>query len=159
MRLTRVAGQDQAAATRSQLPRHGWGVLFRCVSTNGMVTTAIEKECKGSIQVRQMKHIGDHEMHLNPGGVSAFFRSLHCQRSQVYAGYLKALLGQPDTIGSRSTAYFERATRLNCVSTQNTLQLRGRPTCVPRQITVPVAIVPIDVLCHRMWEAGPRMDR
>ena len=98
MWLTRVAGQDQAAATRSQLPRHGWGVLIRCVSTNGMVTTAIEKECKGSIQVRQMEHIGDHEMHLNPGGVSAFFRLLHGQRSQVDAGYLKALLGQPDTI-------------------------------------------------------------
>ena len=31
-----------------------------------MVTTAIEKECKGSIQVRQMEHIGDHEMHRQP---------------------------------------------------------------------------------------------
>jgi hypothetical protein len=82
-----------------------------------MVTTAIEKEIKGPIQVRQMKHIGDHEMHLDPGGLSAFFRSFHRQRSQVYAGYLKALLGQPDTIASRPTAQFERTTRLNCVST------------------------------------------
>jgi hypothetical protein len=51
-----------------------------------------------------MVHISDHEMHLNPGGVSAFFRLLHCQRSQVDTGYLKALLGKPDAIGSRSTA-------------------------------------------------------
>jgi hypothetical protein len=81
-----------------------------------MVTTAIEKECKVSIEVRQMEHIGGHETHLNPGGVSTFFSKLHCQRSQVDAGHLKALLGQPDTIRSRSTAYFERATRLNRVS-------------------------------------------
>ena len=104
MRLPRVAGQDQAAAAGNQLPRHGWGVLLRRVSTNRMVTTTIEKKGKRSIQVRQMEHIGDHEMRLNPGGVSALFRSLHCQRRQVDAGYLKALLGQPDTIGSRSTA-------------------------------------------------------
>jgi hypothetical protein len=115
--LTRVAGQNQAAATSSQLPRHRRGVLFRCISTNGMVTTAIEKEFKGSIQVRQTEHIGDQEMHLNAGGVSAFFRSLDCQWSQVDTGYVKALLGQPDTIGSRATAKFERATRPNCVST------------------------------------------
>jgi hypothetical protein len=94
--LTRVAGQDQAATSSSQLPRHGWGVLLRRVSANGVVATAIEKECKGFLQVRQMEHIGDQEMHLNPGGVGSFFRSLHCQRSQVDAGYLKALLGQPD---------------------------------------------------------------
>jgi hypothetical protein len=75
--LTRVAGQDEAATTRSQLPRHGRRVLIRCVSTNGMVTTAIEKECKGFTQVRQMKHIADHEMRCNPGSVSALFRSLH----------------------------------------------------------------------------------
>jgi hypothetical protein len=102
--LTRVAGQDQAAATRSQLPRHRRGVLIRCVATNGMVTTAIEEECKGSIQVRQMKHVADHKTRRSPGGVSAFFRSLHGQRSHVYAGYLKALLGQPHTIRSRSAA-------------------------------------------------------
>jgi hypothetical protein len=69
-----------------------------------MVATAIEKECKGSIQVWQMEHIGYHEMRRNPGGVSAFFRFFHCQRSQVYTGYLKTLLGQPDTIRSGSTA-------------------------------------------------------
>jgi hypothetical protein len=51
-----------------------------------------------------MEHIGDREMHLNPGGVSAFVRPLDCQRGQVYTSYLKALLGQPNTIGSRSTA-------------------------------------------------------
>jgi hypothetical protein len=49
-----------------------------------------------------MKHIANHEMRRNPGGVSAFFRSHHGQRGHVYAGYLKALLGQPDTIRSRS---------------------------------------------------------
>ena len=45
--LTRVTGQDQAAATRSQLSRHRWSILFQCVSTNRIVTTAIEKELKG----------------------------------------------------------------------------------------------------------------
>jgi len=69
-----------------------------------MVTAAIKKEFKASIQVRQMEHIGNHETDVNAGSVSAFFRSLQCQRSHVYAGYFKALLGQPDTIGSRSTA-------------------------------------------------------
>jgi hypothetical protein len=51
-----------------------------------------------------MEHIGDQKMRHNPGRVSAFFRSLHRQRSHVDTGYLKALLGQPDAIGSRSTA-------------------------------------------------------
>jgi hypothetical protein len=102
--LTRIASQDEAAATKNQLPRHRWGVPVRRVSPNGMVTTAIEKEFKGPIQVRQMEHISDHEMRLNPGGASAFFRSLYCQWSDVYPDYVKALLGQPDTIGSRSTA-------------------------------------------------------
>jgi hypothetical protein len=115
--LTRVAGQDQAAATSSQLLRHGWDVPFRRVATHGMVTTAIEKEFKGSIQLRQMEHIGDHELHLNSGGLSACFRSLDRQGSQVDPGYVKALLGQPDTIGSRPTAKFESATRPNGVST------------------------------------------
>jgi hypothetical protein len=68
-----------------------------------MVTAAIEKECKGSIQLRQLQHISDQEMRLNPGGKSALFRSLHCQRRQVDTSDLKALLGQPDAIGSRST--------------------------------------------------------
>jgi hypothetical protein len=48
-----------------------------------MVTAAIEKECKGSIQIRQMKHVADHEMRRYPGGASAFFRSLHGQWSHV----------------------------------------------------------------------------
>jgi hypothetical protein len=69
-----------------------------------MVTTAIEKECKGSIQVWRTEYIGDNELYLNSGGMSAFFRALHCQRSQVDASYFKALLGQPDTIGPRATA-------------------------------------------------------
>ena len=81
--LTRVARQDQAAAARSQLPCYGRSILIQCVSTNGMVTTAIEKELKGSIQVRQMEHIGDHETHLNPGGLSAFFRALEGMRWTV----------------------------------------------------------------------------
>jgi hypothetical protein len=104
VRFTRVAGQDQTAGASSQVRSHGWGVQFRRVSTNGMVTTAIEKESKGSTQVRQLEHIGDNELHLNPGGESPFFRALHCQRSQVDARYFKALLGQPDTIGPRATA-------------------------------------------------------
>jgi hypothetical protein len=102
--LTRVAGQDQAAATRSQLLRHRRGVLFRRLSTHGMVASAIEKESKWTIQIRQMEHIGDQEMHRNAGGVSALFRSLHGQRSYVDASYVKALLGQPDTVGPRSAA-------------------------------------------------------
>jgi hypothetical protein len=102
--LARVAGQDQAAATRSQPSRHGRGVLLRCVSTNGMVTTAIEKECKSILEIRQLEHIGNHETRLHPGGVSAPFRLLYRQGSQVDTGYLKALLRQPNTIASRSTA-------------------------------------------------------
>jgi hypothetical protein len=102
--LTRVAGQDEAATARSQLPGHGRGVLIRRVSTNGMVATAIEKEGKRSPQVRQTEHIGNDEPRLDSGEMSAFFRALDCQRGQVYASWLKALLGQPDTIGSRSTA-------------------------------------------------------
>lgn len=103
--------------------------------------------------MRQIEHIGNHELCLRPGGASALFRSFYCQRCQVDTGYLKALSGQPDTIHSRSTAYFERATRLNCVPTQNTLQLRGRPTRVPRQIPALVAIVPINGLCHGLYAA------
>lgn len=148
MWLSGIAGQDQAAGTRREVPRHGRGVLVRCAATNSMVTTAIEKECKGSVQISQIEHIGDHEVNLNSGGLSAFFRLLHGQRSQIDADDFKALLGQPDTIGSRSTAYFERATRLNCTSTDNTLQFRRRPPCVPGEITIPVAIVPASVLCH-----------
>src|SRR6185295_17473148 len=97
-----------------------------------------------------MKYIADHEMRLNAGGASAFFRARHCQRSHVDAGYLKSLLSQPDTIRSRAAAYIKCAARLNWVSTQNTLQFRGRPPCVPRQVAVPIAIVPFDVLCHRI---------
>jgi hypothetical protein len=51
-----------------------------------------------------MEDIGDDKMHRNPGGASAFFSSLHGERSHVYAGYLKALFGQPYTIRSRSAA-------------------------------------------------------
>jgi hypothetical protein len=47
MRLTRVAGQDQAAAAKRQLPRHGSGVMLRRLSTNGVATTAIEKRQRG----------------------------------------------------------------------------------------------------------------
>jgi hypothetical protein len=86
------------------MPRHGRGVLLRCIATNSVITTAIEEECKGSIQVRQMEDIGDDKMHLNPGGVCALVGSLNCQWSDVYTGYFKALLRQPDTIGARSTA-------------------------------------------------------
>lgn len=35
--------------------------------TNGMIAAAIEKEFKGSTQIRQMEHIGDHELHLGTG--------------------------------------------------------------------------------------------
>ena len=69
-----------------------------------MITTAIKKEGKRAVQLRQMQQIGDYEMGFNTSRVSAFLGSLHRQRSQVDAGYVKALLGQPDAIGSRSTA-------------------------------------------------------
>lgn len=121
VRLTRVAGQDQPAATRSQLVRDGRCVLPWCVSTNGMVTTAIEKELKRTIQFRQIQHIGDHEIRLNPGGRSAVLRLLHGQRRQVKTGHFKALLREPDTIGSRAAANFESSARLNPVSADNTL--------------------------------------
>jgi hypothetical protein len=85
------------------LLRHRWGVLFWRVSTNSMVTTAVEKEFKGSIQIRQMEHIGNYELRLNPGCMSAFVRALNCQWSQVYANYIKTLLSQPNTIGSSPT--------------------------------------------------------
>jgi hypothetical protein len=130
------------------MPCHGRGVLLRCVSTNRVVTTAIEKERKGSIEVGQIEHIGNDELRRNPGGGSALFRLLHCQRRYVDASHLEALLREPDTSDSRSTTQFERATGLHCVPTQDTLQLRGRPTRVPRQITVAVAIIPFVEFCH-----------
>jgi hypothetical protein len=151
--LARVAGQDQASTASSHVPRHGWGVLVRRASTNGMVTTAIEKEFKRSIQIRQIKDIGDHEIYLNSRRASSFFRSPHGQRNDVYRGNLKTLLGQPDAIGSRATAQFERPTGSNGVFMEDTLQLRGGPTGVPRQIAILVSRVPIYVLCHGILSA------
>ena len=68
-----------------------------------MVTTAIEKECKRSIQLRQIQHIADHEIRRDSGGLSALFRSLHGQRRHVDAGYLKAARANVAGIGPLTT--------------------------------------------------------
>jgi hypothetical protein len=86
-----------------------------------VVTTAIEKECKRSVQIGQLEHIGHHEMRLYSGGAGAPLRLLDCQRRQVDTSHRKALLREPDTVGSRATANFQSATRLNRGSTKNTL--------------------------------------
>jgi hypothetical protein len=86
-----------------------------------VVTAAIEEECKWTAQFGQIKHVGGNELRLNPGGASALFRSFHSQWRQVDADCLKALLGQPHAIRSRSTADIEDAARLNGVPTHDAL--------------------------------------
>ena len=121
VRFTRVAGQDQTAGAGGQFACHRPSIEVGIAATDGMVTTAIEKELKWTIQIRQIEHVGDHKMRLNSGGRSAALRLLHGQRRHVDTGHLKALLRKPDTIASRATANFESSTRLNRVSADNTL--------------------------------------
>jgi hypothetical protein len=92
VRLARVAGEDQAAGARSEMACHGRCVRLGCASANGVVTAAIEKESKGSGQVRQREHIGNQELRLNGSGRSAALRLLDCQRRKVDSGYVKTLL-------------------------------------------------------------------
>src|SRR6185436_7056780 len=113
-----------------------------------MVTAPVEEEGKRSREVRQLEHIGDRKMGLHPGPPRPLLSLLHRQRCQVDPGDLKALLSQPDTVGSRATADFDRAARRNVVAAQSKLQLRGRDPCVPREIATAVMIVPIDGLFH-----------
>src|SRR5262245_18327070 len=97
-----------------------------------MVTTAIEKEAKLATKIRHVEHIGDCELHFDPRGASALLRALDSQRRHVNAGDVKPALRKPNTIGARSTPNFEHAARLDFVSTDNKLQLRGGAACVPR---------------------------
>jgi hypothetical protein len=143
-----IAGEDQAATTRNHIARYGRGVLPRRVATHGVVATPVEKECEGAAKVGQVEHVGDGEMRLDASCAGALFRLLHRAWSHVDTRYIEALLSEPDTVCARSAAQLERATGLNGVLTESSLQLSGRLARVPREIAVPIAVVPWDGFCH-----------
>ena len=107
------------------------------------VTTAIKKECKGSIQVRQVEHVSDHETGVHASGLGVSLRLFDGQRRHIDGSYVIALPCQPEAVGSRSTAEFECAARLDSVFAENAFQFRAGSGGVPGEIAVAVGFVPI----------------
>jgi hypothetical protein len=113
-----------------------------------VITSTVEKEFDQTYGFRQLENISSNELYVHSRSFRALVCSLDRERSNVDSHDFKTLLGQPNTVRSRSTADIQRSTGLNLRLTEHSLQFGGWSPRVPGKITFSVTLVPIPMLFH-----------